>query len=66
MAELILDAWIYLEEETVQSEGKVKDTVLWMECFSIYAGTKYPQSAPSLMTYQGMIVHASRTYKGNC
>ena len=69
---------LYLEEETVkcchhacqlQKKGKVKDIVLWVECFSIYAGvltTKYPQSAPSLMVYQRTILHASRTYKGDC
>ena len=78
MAELIPDAWVYQDEETSkcchharhpQKKGKVKDIVLWVECFSIYAGvltTKYPHSAPNLMAYQRTIVHASRTYKGDC
>ena len=78
MAELIPDAWVYQDEEPSKcchhsrhphKKGKVTDIVLWVECFAIFTGvltSKYPQSAPDLMAYQRTIVHASRTYKGDC
>ena len=78
MAELIPDASVYRDEEPSKryhhsrrphKKGKVTDIVLWVECFAIFTGvltSKYPQSAPDLMAYQRTIVHASRTYKGDC
>ncbi len=78
MLELIPDAWRYSEEDgskcchhsrRLPKRGPITDITLWVECFSILVGTlttKYPTFAPEFMAYQRTIVHAQRTFSGDC